>query len=425
VRPCYNGPVKDILGLVLGGGKGTRLFPLTLVRSKPAVPLGGKYRLIDIPISNCINSGINKIFVLTQYNSASLHRHITQTYKFGFFSRGFVDILAAEQTPESVHWFQGTADAVRRTLRHILTYNVKYILILSGDQLYRMDYRKLIEQHLARKADISVCVIPVEEIKASSFGILKMENDGRMTEFNEKPKDPKLIDRLKVDVSTWKEAGVSKEKPLLASMGIYLFNTDVLVEVLKDGTKLDFGRDIIPAALADFDVYGYIFNGYWEDIGTIGAFYRANLDLTTECPHFNFYDPEAPIYTHPRFLPASRLEDCQVESSIISEGCSIRNARIVNSVIGIRTVIDRRAEVHNSLVMGADYYDSNSLSIPVGIGSNTFIKGAIIDKNARIGRNVRIENTRNLTDFDGGNYYVRDGVVIIPKNAVIEEGTVI
>jgi len=417
--------VKDILGLILGGGKGTRLFPLTLVRSKPAVPLGGKYRLIDIPISNCINSGINKIFVLTQYNSASLHRHITQTYKFGFFSQGFVDILAAEQTPESIHWFQGTADAVRQTLRHILTYNVKYILILSGDQLYRMDYGKVVEQHLARKADISVCVIPVEETRASGFGMLKMEKNGRMTEFNEKPKEQKVIDRLKVDVKTWKEAGVSHEKPLLASMGIYLFHTDILVEVLKDESKLDFGRDIIPAALQNYNVYGYIFNGYWEDIGTIGAFYQANLDLTAECPHFNFYDPQAPIYTHPRFLPASRMENCQIESSIISEGCSIRNAKIVNSVIGIRTVVDRQAEICNSLVMGADFYDANSLSIPVGIGSNTKIKDAIIDKNARIGRNVRIENARKLKDFDGGNYYVRDSVVIIPKNAVIEDGTVI
>ncbi len=417
--------MKDILGLILGGGKGTRLFPLTLVRSKPAVPLGGKYRLIDIPISNCINSGINKIFVLTQYNSASLHRHITQTYKFGFFSQGFVDILAAEQTPESIHWFQGTADAVRQTLRHILTYNVKYILILAGDQLYRMDYGKVVEQHLARKADISVCVIPVEESKASGFGMLKMEKDGRMTEFNEKPKDPKSIDRLKVDTKTWKEFGVSGEKPLLASMGIYLFHTDILVEVLKDETKLDFGRDIIPAALANYNVYGYIFNGYWEDIGTIGAFYRANLDLTAECPQFNFYDPQAPIYTHPRFLPASRMESCLVETSIISEGCSIRDAKIVNSVIGIRTFVDRQAEISNSLVMGADYYDTNSLSIPVGIGSNSKIKDAIIDKNARIGRDVRIENSRKQRDFDGGNYYIRDGIVIIPKNAVIEDGTVI
>ncbi len=418
--------MKDILGLVLGGGKGTRLFPLTLVRSKPAVPLGGKYRLIDIPISNCINSGINKIFVLTQYNSASLHRHITQTYKFGFFSQGFVDILAAEQTPESIHWFQGTADAVRQTLRHILTYDVKYILILSGDQLYRMDFAKLLEQHLARKADVSVCVIPVEEEKAGGFGILKMEADGRMTEFNEKPKDQKLIDRLKVDVDAWKSAGVSAQKPLLASMGIYLFHTDILVEVLKDETKLDFGRDIIPAALAKYNVYGYIFNGYWEDIGTIGAFYRANLDMTHELPKFNFYDDQFPIYTHPRFLPASRIENCRIQGSIISEGCSIRDSKITDSVIGIRTIVDRKAEITSTLIMGADFYERDSVGhVPIGIGANSKVRDAIIDKNARIGKNVRIENRSQHKDFDGGNYYIRDGIVIIPKNAVVPDGTVI
>jgi glucose-1-phosphate adenylyltransferase len=417
--------VKGILGLILGGGKGTRLFPLTLIRSKPAVPLGGKYRLIDIPISNCINSGINKIFVLTQYNSASLHRHITQTYKFGFFSQGFVDILAAEQTPESIHWFQGTADAVRQTLRHILTYNVEYILVLSGDQLYRMDFAKLVDQHSARKSDISVCVIPVEEDKAPGFGILKMDRTGRMTEFHEKPKEPKTIDRLKVDVGALKAAGGCPERPLLASMGIYLFHTDILVDVLKDETKLDFGRDIIPAALTKYKVDGYIFNGYWEDIGTIGAFYRANLDLAAPCPKFNFYDSQAPIYTHPRFLPASRMESCRVLNSIISEGCSIREAKITNSVIGIRTVIDRKAEISESLVMGADAYETRSTGVPVGIGAGSRIRDAIIDKNARIGQGVRIENSRGLQNFDGGNYYIRDGIVIIPKNAIVEDGTVI
>ncbi len=418
--------MKDILGLVLGGGKGTRLFPLTLVRSKPAVPLGGKYRLIDIPISNCINSGINKIFVLTQYNSASLHRHITQTYKFGFFSQGFVDILAAEQTPESIHWFQGTADAVRQTLRHILTYDVKYILILGGDQLYRMDFTKVLEQHLARKADISVCVIPVEEEKAAGFGILKMQADGRMTEFNEKPKEQKLIDRLKVDVDAWKGAGVSAERPLLASMGIYLFHTDILVEVLKDETKLDFGRDIIPAALSRYNVYGYIFNGYWEDIGTIGAFYRANLDMAREHPKFNFYDDAAPIYTHPRFLPASKIQNSRIQGSIISEGCSLRDCKITDSVIGIRTIIDRKAEINSTLIMGADLYERDSVqNIPLGVGANSKVRDAIIDKNARIGKNVRIENRDRHRDFDGSNYYIRDGIVIIPKNAVVTDGTVI
>jgi glucose-1-phosphate adenylyltransferase len=418
--------VKDTLGVILGGGKGTRLFPLTLVRSKPAVPLGGKYRLIDIPISNCINSGINKVFVLTQYNSASLHRHITQTYKFGFFSQGFVDILAAEQTPESIHWFQGTADAVRQTLRHILNYNVNYIAILSGDQLYRLDFRKVLEQHLAHKADVTVCVIPVEEEKAGGFGILKMERDGRITEFFEKPKDPKTIEMLRVDVDKWRSAGVTEERPLMASMGIYLFKTDILIQVLKDETKLDFGRDVIPSALSRYSVYSSVFNGYWEDIGTIGAFYKANLDLAMTRPKFNFYDADAPIFTHPRFLPGSQVENCRIHQSIISEGCSIRDSKISNSIIGIRSAIRSKSEIANSLVMGCDFYEDNaSHRIPMGIGSRASIRDAIIDKNARIGNNVHILNARRLRDHDGDNYYIREGIVIIPKNAVVEDNTII
>jgi glucose-1-phosphate adenylyltransferase len=418
--------VKDTLGVILGGGKGTRLFPLTLVRSKPAVPLGGKYRLIDIPISNCINSGINKVFVLTQYNSASLHRHITQTYKFGFFSQGFVDILAAEQTPESIHWFQGTADAVRQTLRHILNYNVKYIAILSGDQLYRLDFRKVMEQHQAHKADVTVCVIPVEEEKAGAFGILKMEQDGRITEFFEKPKDPKTIEKLRVDVEKWRSAGVTEDRPLMASMGIYLFKTEVLIQALKDETKLDFGRDVIPSALSRYNVFSSVFTGYWEDIGTIGAFYKANLDLANIRPKFNFYDAEAPIYTHPRFLPGSQVENCRIHQSIISEGCSIRDSKISNSVIGIRSAIRSKTEIVNSLIMGCDFYETNSLNrIPMGIGSRTSIRDAIVDKNARIGNNVHILNARHLRDYDGDNYYIREGIVIIPKSAVVEDNTVI
>ncbi len=415
---------NTVLGVILGGGRGTRLFPLTLIRSKPAVPLGGKYRLIDIPISNCINSAINKIFVLTQYNSASLHRHITQTYKFGPFDDGFVDILAAEQTPESIHWYQGTADAVRQTLRHILIYNMEYILILSGDQLYRMDYQKLVEYHLAKKADISVCVIPVEADKTSGFGILKMNNEGRITDFIEKPKDPKPLDRYKVDVDAWRESGVTQERAWMASMGIYLFRTQVLIDVLRDETKLDFGGDIIPSALSHYPVYGYIFDDYWEDIGTIKAFYHANLDLTGPRPRFNFYDPQSPIYTHPRFLPATSIAHCSVSHSVISEGCSIGVCKIANSVIGIRSVIQTHAEVVNTLMMGADYYENDSEnSIRIGVGANSVIRDAIIDKNARIGTNVRISNPQQIQQADGGNYFIRDGIVIIPKNAVVEDGT--
>ncbi|HRR56137.1 MAG TPA: sugar phosphate nucleotidyltransferase, partial [Acidobacteriota bacterium] len=326
--------MKGVVGVILGGGKGTRLFPLTLIRSKPAVPLGGKYRLVDIPISNCINSGINRIFVLTQYNSESLNRHITQTYRFGLFSEGFVDILAAEQTPDSVTWYQGTADAVRQSLRHILTYRPKYILILSGDHLYRMDYRQLLRHHKEKNADITLCVYPVTRENAHQLGILRMDNTGRIVEFVEKPQDPEVIERLKVDVRVLASLGVSEDRCLLASMGIYLFNTESLVKVLSEEPKMDFGRDIIPAAIPRYKVYGYVFDSYWEDIGTIEAFYRANLDLTAENPKFSFYAPEAPIYSHPRFLPASRILNCRLTRSIVSEGCEIHSSSIEDSVIG-------------------------------------------------------------------------------------------
>lgn len=418
--------MKEIVGVVLGGGKGSRLFPLTLIRSKPAVPLGGKYRLVDIPISNCINSGINRIFVLTQYNSESLNRHITQTYRFGMFSQGFVDILAAEQTPESVMWYQGTADAVRQSLRHILTYRPKYILILSGDHLYRMDYRALIEEHLRTGAEISLSVLPVTAQQSSELGILKMESSGKITRFSEKPQAPDLVESLKIDVESWKHRGVTEERSLMASMGIYLFNTDALVRVLEENPKMDFGKDIIPSSLPKYQVFGYVFDGYWEDIGTIDAFYRANLDLTADNPKFSFYSADAPIYSHPRFLPASHVQECLLRRAIISEGCEIFASRITESVIGIRSVIRENAELNRTLMLGADSYERETLGIPsLGIGPGCFVDGAIIDKNARIGANVRIVNKRQLRNYDGENYYVRDGIVIIPKNAVIQQDTVI
>jgi glucose-1-phosphate adenylyltransferase len=418
--------VKEIVGVVLGGGKGSRLFPLTLIRSKPAVPLGGKYRLVDIPISNCINSGINRIFVLTQYNSESLNRHITQTYRFGLFSQGFVDILAAEQTPESVMWYQGTADAVRQSLRHILTYRPKHILILSGDHLYRMDYRRLIEDHRRTGAEISLSVLPVTAQQSSELGILKMESSGMITRFSEKPKDPDLVESLKIDVESWKHRGVTDERSLMASMGIYLFNTDTLVRVLEENPKMDFGKDIIPSSLPKYKVFGYVFEGYWEDIGTIDAFYRANLDLTADNPKFSFYSPGAPIYSHPRFLPASHVQECLLRRAIISEGCEIFGSRITESVIGIRSVIRENAELNRTLMLGADTYEEEALgSPPLGIGPGCFIDGAIIDKNARIGANVRITNKRQFRNYDGENYFVRDGIVIIPKNAQIQPDTVI
>jgi glucose-1-phosphate adenylyltransferase len=418
--------MKDIVGVVLGGGKGTRLFPLTLIRSKPAVPLGGKYRLVDVPISNCINSGVNRIFVLTQYNSESLNRHITQTYRFGIFSQGFVDILAAEQTPENVMWYQGTADAVRQSLRHILTYRPKYILILSGDHLYRMDYRRLLERHLAVGAEVSLCVLPVTAEQAPDLGILKMEESGRITRFCEKPQEPDLIRSLESDVEAWRDLGVTKERCLMASMGVYLFDADILVGVLRDEPKMDFGRDIIPYALPRYKVSGYVFNDYWEDIGTIDAFYRANLDLTAEDPNFSFYAPNAPIYSHPRFLPASRIQRCRLFQTIISEGCVVEESEISESVIGIRSVVGKNTKITRTLMLGADYYqDEFSGDPPLGVGSGSVVRKAIIDKNARIGTDVRIINRRRLKNYDGENYYVRDGIVIIPKNARIPDGTVI
>ncbi|HSR50968.1 MAG TPA: sugar phosphate nucleotidyltransferase, partial [Acidobacteriota bacterium] len=331
--------MKRVISVILGGGKGTRLYPLTHVRSKPAVPLGGKYRLIDIPVSNCINSGVEKIFVITQYNSESLNRHINQTYRFDVFSEGFVDILAAEQTPETVEWFKGTADAVRRTMRHILGYGAKEILILSGDQLYRMDYRKLIKYHRKKKADVTVGVIPVEKKKVPAFGILKMGNDGALKEFHEKPKDQDFIETLKVDVGAWSDMGVTEAKPYMASMGIYVFNVNALVEMLKDESMIDFGGHVLPAAIQSHSVFGYPYTGYWEDIGTIEAFYHANLDLASADPQFTFFEAEFPIFTHARFLPANRIRNCQFEDVVVAEGCSIFNSRVSNSIIGIRSIL--------------------------------------------------------------------------------------
>jgi glucose-1-phosphate adenylyltransferase len=416
--------VKEILGVVLGGGEGSRLFPLTLIRSKPAVPLGGKYRLVDIPISNCINSGINRIFVLTQYNSESLNRHINQTYRFGLFSQGFVDVLAAEQTPESTHWYQGTADAVRQSLHHILTYDPKHIVILSGDHLYRMDYRELFRCHTRVDADVTVCVNPVAFKEASQFGILKMHKSGRITQFYEKPSDETLLESLQVDVPSWEQFGISWDRPLMASMGVYMFKADVLVKILDRVPKMDFGRDIIPSALSDYNVQGYVFHGYWEDIGTIQSFYEANLKLAAAHPNFNFYEADSPIYSHPRFLPASRVEDCRLNHSLISEGCDLRGSKIAESVIGIRSIIREGSRLSRTLMLGADYYESDAQGrIPLGVGGNSLIENAIIDKNARVGANVRIQNCEGVTEFDGPNYYIRDGIVIVPKNGSVEDNS--
>lgn len=418
--------MKNILGVVLGGGEGKRLFPLTLIRSKPAVPLGGKYRLVDIPISNCINSGIDRIFVLTQYNSESLNRHVNQTYRFGLFSQGFVDVLAAEQTPESRHWYQGTADAVRQSLRHILTYEPEYILILSGDHLYRMDYDELYRCHAEVDADVTVCAKPVAFDEGGQFGILRMQQDGRISEFYEKPADNDLLKSLQVDVPTWEQYGVTWDRPLMASMGIYLFKTEVLVKVLEKVPKMDFGRDIIPAVLSEYKVQGYVFHGFWVDIGTIRAFYEANLNLAAPNPDFSLYEAESPIYSHPRFLPASRIQDCRLHHSLVSEGCEIQGSEISESVIGIRSIIRKGTKLSQTLMLGADFYEGETQGkVPLGIGEGCFIEKAIIDKNARVGSNVRIQNREKVQEFDGPDYYIREGIVIVPKNGTIDDGALI
>ena len=425
-----------LLAVILGGGAGNRLFPLTQQRSKPAVPLGGKYRLVDIALSNCINSDILRTFVLTQYNSASLNRHIAQTYRFSPFSNGFVEILAAEQTPESPQWFQGTADAVRQVLPHIRNWGIDTLLILSGDHLYRMDYREFLERHYQTNADVTVSVIPCEGRAAGDFGLLKTDETGRIVEFKEKPKGDDLL-AMQVDTTTLGlDANEAQRRPFLASMGIYVFKYDQLEQLLaEDPAGIDFGKHIIPAAIKSRQVQAYMFDGYWEDIGTIGAFYRANLDLTTKIPKFNLFDAEAPVFTRARYLPPSKIEETEINDSIISDGCIINGAKITNSVVGVRSRISKGVQFDSSFLMGADFYQTFddmrsdlAKGLPrVGIGEGATIKRAIIDKNARIGNNARLLNEAGLTEADGaaGSYFIRDGIIIVPKNAVIADGTVI
>lgn len=424
---------NQLLTIILGGGQGSRLFPLTQQRSKPAVPLGGKYRLIDITVSNCINSGFHYIYVLTQFNSASLNRHIARTYRFSRFSDGFVEILAAEQTPENRNWFQGTADAVRQVMMHIDDFNPKDVLILSGDHLYQMDYQKFYDHHLETKADVTVSVIPVEESRASSFGLLKTNNGGHIVEFREKPPDPQLSG-MYVDTS---KLGLSEEeavrRPYLASMGVYLFKYEVLRQMLIGTHYTDFGGELLPAAIESHNVQAYLFDDYWEDIGTISTFYHANLDMASIMPKFNLFNADAPIFTRPRYLPGTKIIDCEIKDSLISEGCILNRLSINHCVIGIRSRIESHSRLEHSLMMGADFYqtlqelaDDRKDGLPwIGIGENTHIRNAIIDKNVRIGSNVRILNEAGLEHHDGGNYFIREGIVIIPKGATITDGTII
>jgi len=419
------------LSIVMGGGAGTRLFPLTKDRAKPAVPLAGKYRLVDIPISNCLNSGLRRVFVLTQFNSTSLHRHINASYKFDNFSKNFVDVLAAQQTPEGARWYQGTADAVRQNLRYFLEGPYELYLILSGDQLYRMDYRLLLQQHVETGADITLATTPVDRMAASAFGIMHSDSNRRIFRFEEKPKEPALLDELRIPPALLGELDLPADSELFqGSMGIYVFNRDILIECLNNDQE-DFGKHIIPAALQEYKVMTYIFQGYWEDIGTVRAFFEANLALTDTLPPYNFFDRSSPIYTHPRFLPASKINAATIRHAIVGDGCIISDAHIERAVIGIRSVIESGATIRNSVIMGADYYqedapesfESSRSLPPIGIGRNSVIDRAIIDKNARIGESVVITPDGKAPNVDSTNYYIRDGVVVIPKNATIPNGT--
>lgn len=424
---------SNVLSVIMGGGQGTRLFPLTKERAKPAVPLAGKYRLVDIPISNCINSGLRRIYLLTQFNSASLHRHIAQSYKFDHFSGGFVEILAAEQTYTDASWYQGTADAVRKNMIHFLNHDWDYLLILSGDQLYRMDFRAIMTEHAEAKADITIATIPVERQAAKSLGILQIDEDRRISRFAEKPKDPAVLDSLRLHPEWHQKLNISGGGELfLASMGIYVFNRDVIRRLL-DNTLTDFGKDIIPQAIQNERVFSHVFQGYWEDIGTIRAFFEANLDITNELPRFNFFDMAAPIFSRPRFLPGSKINGAQIDHAVISDGCILNSANIRHSIIGLRCIVGSGTVMDRVIMLGSDYYESQE-SIEsnghagkprIGVGMNSRVENTIVDKNARIGNNVVITPAGKPENVDHPLYYIRDGIVIIPKNGVIPDGTVI
>lgn len=430
--------MQRVLGIILGGGAGTRLYPLTKVRAKPAVSLAGKYRLIDIPVSNCINSEIYKIYVLTQFNSASLNRHISRTYNnVGGFRDGFVEVLAAQQTPSNSGWFQGTADAVRQYLNLFQDWNVDEFIILSGDHLYRMDYAHFVQAHRDSGADVTLSVVPIDEQRASDFGLMKINDSGRIIDFSEKPKGEALKAMAVDTASLGLDPEAAQEKPYIASMGIYVFKRQVLIDLLdKYPDQTDFGKEIIPSAAENYHLQAYLFDGYWEDIGTIKAFYDANLALTQQpTPPFSFYDEEAPIYTRSRFLPASKMWDCQITESMVSEGCILKECRIHHSVLGVRSRVGSGSVIQDSMLMGCDYYQSPENrtqrqplgEIPLGIGRNTTIRGAIIDKNACIGENVQIVNRDRVQEAqrEDEGFYIRSGIVVVQKNAVIPDGMII
>lgn len=420
---------KSVIAIILGGGQGSRLYPLTETRSKPAVPIGGKYRLVDIPISNCLNSDIFKMFVLTQFNSASLNAHIKNTYNFSIFSQAFVDILAAEQTPDNPTWFQGTADAVRQCMPHFLNHDFEYALILSGDQLYQMDFNAMLEAHINNEADISIATLPVNDKDAPEFGILKTNSDSCIESFIEKPAK-ELLTNWKSDVSDQMK---SEGKHYLASMGIYIFNRKLLIELMKNPDTKDFGKEIIPQAVGNKKILSYQYEGYWTDIGNIDSFFEANIGLTKDLPEFNLFDNDNKIYTRPRLLPPSKFKKTLIEKSLISEGCILNAKEISNSIIGIRSRIGEETVIQNSYVMGNDYYqsiddmreDANTGKLQIGIGERCFISNALVDKNCRIGDDVHINGGKHLADFSNELYAIKDGIVVLKKGASIPHNYVI
>lgn len=406
----------NIVAVIMGGGQGQRLQPLTRDRAKPAVPIAGKYRLVDIPISNCINSGIRKIFLLTQFNSVSLHRHVSATYRFDQFSPSYVALLAAQQTPGSETWFHGTADAVRQNFRYFMDEEPDLIIVLSGDQLYRMNFAEVVENHLKSNADVSIATKPVERLEAGALGIMQVDSKGRIIRFVEKPGNSPVLDELR--------APIYKDERYLASMGIYVFKTSVLKELL-DNDKPDFGKHIIPASIESYKVYSYVFEGYWKDIGTIRSFWEANVALTDVVPEFNFYDAKAPIHTHMRFLPPSKINCCDLNRCLLSEGCIISGHRILHSIVGVRAIVGEGSVIEHSVIMGADLYERGSEDgVPrIGIGRDCYIRNAIVDKNARIGDGAYITPDNKPDNTVTPEYTVRDGIVVIPKNAIIPSGT--
>jgi glucose-1-phosphate adenylyltransferase len=417
--------MNDVLTIILGGGRGTRLFPLTHQRAKPAVPIGGKWRLIDVPISNCLHAGLERIYVLTQFNSASLNRHIAQTYRMDMFSGGFVEVLAAEQTPEGERWFQGTADAVRQAARHFRSIDAEYYLILAGDHIYRMDFAELVESHIERDADITIAAQPVSPDVATEMGVFSFDTSGQITGWEHKPGADRLSEMRSSAPAHSPTGLLTADKPFLASMGIYVFSRDVLYDVLERSAAVDFGREVIPASLETHRVHAYVYRGYWADVGTVSTFYEANIGLTRRVPPFDFFHPRRPIYTRPRFLPAARLHDCHVDEALIAEGAYLDSCAVTESVVGVRTSIHRGASVRRSILLGADYYEDQFSDLPLGIGPDAVLDRVIVDKNARIGAGARLLNEGNIQDLDGDGYYIRSGIIVVPKNGVVKPGTIV